>query len=478
MKLGWRYLSTRWQFFIAIAGTSLLLVAIVLTGVRSYFSYNFTEYLAAQERERLSQVALVLGDYYGQQNTRQHSQPAVENNNLNQWQQTLRAIQRDVFFNPDKLNLDTQLAFTQLHLITPSGDTVFGQPIENAVSVAVIVRLSQVGSSQGEPKVVGHLYAPRPEGANAPIDEVFQAQQASAFVFAGLLAVLLAALAAIGVSFVLRKRLLALAKVSRALAKGEYAATADASGNDDISVLAGDMNALANTLAVSREQRRQLLADVAHELRTPLTVLQGDIEAVQDGIRQADSKHQARLHQQVLHLARLTEDLHQLAQADSGALAYQNELCDVSALTKQLVDGYKNRAAQSGLVLTYNVVGTPYELFVDPVRLQQGLTNLLENSLRYTAGPGTINCTLDFTNAEQVSWRLEDSSPGLSAEQCTRLGERLYRPDSARSRSSGGSGLGLAIVRSIVKSHQGSISFAPSPLGGLSVELRIPRGKV
>ncbi|HLV48215.1 MAG TPA: hypothetical protein VKY35_04055, partial [Aliidiomarina sp.] len=199
MKLGWRYLSTRWQFFIAIAGTSLLLVAIVLTGVRSYFSYNFTEYLAAQERERLSQVALVLGDYFRQQSARQHNQPAVEGNNLNPWQQTLRAIQRDVFFNPDKLNLDTQLAFTQLHLMTPSGDTVFGQPIENAISVAVIVDLPK-----GESEVVGYLYAPRPEGANAPIDEVFQAQQASAFIFAGLLAVLLAALAATAVSFVLR----------------------------------------------------------------------------------------------------------------------------------------------------------------------------------------------------------------------------------------------------------------------------------
>jgi len=473
MKLGWRYLSTRWQFFIAIAGTSLLLVAIVLTGVRSYFSYNFTEYLAAQERERLSQVALVLGDYFRQQSARQHNQPAVEGNNLNPWQQTLRAIQRDVFFNPDKLNLDTQLAFTQLHLMTPSGDTVFGQPIENAISVAVIVDLPK-----GESEVVGYLYAPRPAGANAPIDEVFQAQQASAFIFAGLLAVLLAALAATAVSFVLRKRLLSLAQVSRALAKGEYAAAADAQGNDDISVLAADMNALANTLALSREQRRQLLADVAHELRTPLTVLQGDIEAVQDGIRQADSKHQARLHQQVLHLARLTEDLHQLAQADSGALAYQKEPCSVFVLTKQLVDGYKARASRSQLALTYIVIGDPYKVLVDPVRLQQALTNLLENSLRYTAGPGTINCTLDFTNAEQVSWRLEDSSPGLSAEQCARLGERLYRPDSARSRSSGGSGLGLAIVRSIVKAHQGSIEFTPSPLGGLNVELRIPRSKV
>src|SRR5690554_1333204 len=410
MKLGWRYLSTRWQFFIAIAGTSLLLVAIVLTGVRSYFSYNFTEYLAAQERERLGQVALVLADYYSQQNSQQNSQAVLLSANLEQWHETLRAVQRDVFFNPEKLNLDTQLTFTQLHLITPSGQTVFGSSIENAVSVAVIARLATGGT-----QVVGHLYAPRPEGANAPIDEVFQAQQASAFIFAGLLAVLLAALAATAVSFVLRRRLLALAQVSRALAKGEYAAAADAQGNDDISVLAADMNALANTLALSREQRRQLLADVAHELRTPLTVLQGDIEAVQDGIRQADSKHQARLHQQVLHLARLTEDLHQLAQADSGALAYQNEPCDVSALTKQLVDGYKARASRSQLALTYIVIGDPYKVLVDPVRLQQALTNLLENSLRYTTGPGIIACSLDFSNPDYVSWRSEEHTSALQS---------------------------------------------------------------
>lgn len=465
---GWRYLSTGWQFFIAIAGTSLILVALVLLGVRSYFSYNFMSYLEAQERDRMSQVAVVLADYYEQEQTAEDRLGSVR-----AWRRALQAIQRDVFFNPSKLNMDAQLVFEQLHLETPAGRTVFGQPI--ADNVAVYIYLA---NPFGEPHVIGRLSAPKPTGTHGPIDEVFQAQQTSAFVYAGALALLLAAAVASIVSIALRKRLLSLAKVSKSLAQGNYTLKADARGRDDVSALAANMNELAGSLAASEKHRRQLLADVAHELRTPLTVLQGDIEAVQDGIRPADAAHQARLHQQVLHLSRLTNDLYQLSQADLGALVYHWAPCHIASLCATWVDNYQHRASELGLVLTYQVQGENTQLVADADRLQQALTNVLENSLRYTTAPGHVVCTLDMRDAHKVRIRVEDSSPGLTVQQCARLGERLYRPDPARSRSAGGSGLGLSIVQSIVQAHHGQVHFKPSALGGLHVEIELPRNPV
>lgn len=475
----WRSLSTRWQFFVALTGSSLVLIAMVLLGMRSYFTHNFSEYLAAQEYERLSQVAMTLALYYGEQEGEQKSEKSSKQNKeegdkqhvgqsdseLQRWRLALQAIQRDLLFNPNRLNLDSQLTFTELSLFTMYGERVFGEQIAQPLSVAIVV----------EDEVVGLLSTLRPEGAIAPIDAVFQAQQTRSFLYAGAFAVILAAFVAAWLSAMLRRQVHKVAVVSRALAKGDYQARAQVEGRDDLSALAADMNELGAALGRSSEQRRQLLADVAHELRTPLTILQGDLEAVQDGIRPADAQHRQRLHHQVLHLARLTDDLYQLAQADAGELTYSYESYDVEQLTAQLIAANLLRATEKNLTLSYEVKGTPQPVYCDAARLQQALTNILENSLRYTEGSGRIVCQLLFQEQGNVCWQFDDTAPSLTVEECARLGERLYRPDTARSRSAGGSGLGLAIVRSIVQAHQGQLTFQASSLGGIQVSLCLPQ---
>jgi two-component system sensor histidine kinase BaeS len=110
----------------------------------------------------------------------------------------------------------------------------------------------------------------------------------------------------------------------------------------------------------------------------------------------------------------------------------------------------------------------------DPQRIDQLLSNLLENSLRYTDAPGRVAVHLAAGGPGNVTLRIEDSAPGVPEADHAHLFEPLYRADASRSRRLGGSGLGLAICRAIVRSHGGQIEAGSSPLGGLRVVVTLP----
>jgi two-component system sensor histidine kinase BaeS len=108
----------------------------------------------------------------------------------------------------------------------------------------------------------------------------------------------------------------------------------------------------------------------------------------------------------------------------------------------------------------------------DADRLRQVFGNLLENALRYTAAGGRVALSAQAVGG-QLSITVEDSAPGVPDEALSRLAERFYRVDASRSRAQGGAGLGLALCQRIVEAHGGAMSFAHSPLGGLSVTVTL-----
>ncbi|RTE86539.1 MULTISPECIES: ATP-binding protein [Gammaproteobacteria] len=460
----------RTQLFIAIAGTGLLLIALVLLGTRSLFMHNFQEYLAAQERERLTRVAIILADYYEQQQQRYEEQiqrgrwsPEQEITPTSLWREALSNLQRDLIINPERFSAESQLSFVELNLYTPAGNRIFGPEINDPVTIPILV---------GE-QVTGLLSTVRPTGATGPIDAVFARQQGSALLYAGGIAILVGGFVAWLLSIWFRRRIRALADVSQALAQGNYGARAEPKGHDELSELGVDMNKLGAALESAQEQRQRMLADIAHELRTPLTVLQGEIESVQDGIRVADNAHLARLHHHVTHLTRLVNDLHQLAQSDAGALNYEWQTIELSSFVKAIWQDYQVRFTAKQLNAQATWPEQTIDILGDMDRLCQALNNIISNSVRYTESRGEVQLSLSV-NEDAVEVVLEDSAPGLNASQCELLGERLYRPDSARSRAEGGSGLGLAITKAIIKAHHGSIEFEPSSLGGVRVTIQLP----
>lgn len=261
---------------------------------------------------------------------------------------------------------------------------------------------------------------------------------------------------------------------TRQLAEGNYATRMSPSGRDELGQLTRDFNQLAERLQQNEVSRKQWIADIAHELRTPIAILRGEIEALQDGINQPNSSTLASLHQEVLHLQRLVNDLYELSMSDNGALNYKLETCDIIALLHETLDSYGTLLQEQQLSLdTLGVSHQPIFLHGDPQRLQQLFKNLLENSLRYTDKPGRLRIST-WQNSGHIILCFQDSPPGVPDEALPRLFERLYRVEGSRNRTTGGAGLGLSIGYNIVKAHNGMMKAAHSPLGGLEICLSLP----
>ncbi len=258
----------------------------------------------------------------------------------------------------------------------------------------------------------------------------------------------------------------------RDLSQGEYLARVKVESRDEIGGLAAHVNQLADTLEKNRSARQRWMADIAHELRTPVTILKGEIEALADGVRQADERMSASLREEIDQLSALIDDLQTLALSDAGALHMQKNPLNLSNLVGQSVDSFQHRLEarqiQVDVELAHDVI-----IPADQPKIRQVLNNLLENSSRYVVEAGKVKVSLRQNQAE-AELLLEDSGPGLEEEQIARLFERFYRVENSRSRASGGTGLGLSICKNIVEAHGGSIRAEHSALGGLKIRIVLP----
>ena len=193
------------------------------------------------------------------------------------------------------------------------------------------------------------------------------------------------------------RRIRDLASATHLLASGKFDTRVSGDSSDELGQLSRDFNTLALTLEKNEAARRQWVADISHELRTPLSVLRGEIEAFQDGVREATPQAIGALHGEVMKLGRLVEDLYELSLSDLGALTYRRTDTDlgrppaagdrpVPARVRRAGDPPRSRrAARSGR--------SP--LFADPDRLNQLFSNLLENSLKYTDGGGRLKVRIE-----------------------------------------------------------------------------------
>jgi two-component system sensor histidine kinase BaeS len=266
------------------------------------------------------------------------------------------------------------------------------------------------------------------------------------------------------------------AKGIHALAAGDYGHRLEATGGDEIARLGDDLNRLAAALGEHEAARKRVMSDIAHELRTPLAIINGELEAMRDGIRPLDEEQLESVRDEVRHLSTLVDDLHSLTMTDAGTLAYKMAHVDLGELVQLAVDSFRDHAAQKEIGLGYAAPGKAVTLRGDAQLVRQLLDNLLDNAVRYTDPEGSISVALG-KDRQVARLVISDTAPGASEEECGLMFERLYRLDASRNRHSGGSGLGLAICQNIVKAHGGQISASPSDEGGIAVTTLLPLQK-
>lgn len=251
------------------------------------------------------------------------------------------------------------------------------------------------------------------------------------------------------------------------LADGDYSARVEANGSSATRGVVNSFNEMASRLESADQQRRQLLADLGHELRTPLTVIRGEIEAMLDGVHTLDRDTLEPLVGEVAVMERLLEDLRTLSLLEAGALRLHPEPTDLSALVSDIADAYRRRAEEGGVEIVTHT--SPVELVLDPVRIREVITNLINNALRAMPDGGRL--TLDVQPAGAgARVQVADTGTGIEPADQDRMFERFQKGS-----TSSGSGLGLTISRNLIQAHGGSISVDSTPGVGTILTIDLER---
>lgn len=273
----------------------------------------------------------------------------------------------------------------------------------------------------------------------------------------------------------------------RELAAGRPAPAVWTGSRDEVGELARAFTVMVAERSAADQQRRQLLADVGHELRTPVAALRAQAENLVDGVRPADPAALGELLQQVELLAGKLTDFLRLASTDGGAQKLRRRPVQVRDLAEPVVN--QVHLARPGAVIGLDL---PDDLVadVDPDRLAQVLTNLLDNAVRHAGEGGTVTVTAQaLPPGPGLLLEVTDDGPGIPPERWQGVFERFrsWEPVSVGADPAdadgaphpglgGGTGLGLAIARWAVLLHGGRIAVVPAPGAGCRIRVEIPAG--
>lgn len=294
--------------------------------------------------------------------------------------------------------------------------------------------------------------------------------------FAGGTATLLAMIAGLLLARRLSHPLQELHDAVTGVAAGNLQQEVGLRGGGELEDVAGAFNTMAHRLRESERQRQELLAAVAHELRTPLSIIEGNLEAILDGVREPTPNLIATLHTQSALLSQLITDLRDLSLADARQLSLSRRPVDLLALCRESVDAMSLWIEEREVAVEVRGDGDT-TADVDPDRLRQVVQNLLHNAVRFTPAGGRVLITVREAARDPDRWvalEVEDEGPGIPAENLTRIFEPFYRADPSRSRASGGTGMGLAVVRLLVQVHGGDVRAENKPAGGSRFTVQLP----
>jgi len=314
------------------------------------------------------------------------------------------------------------------------------------------------------------------------VDAVFDAQGQAflrqvqqSLVWAAVLAAVLSLALGVLVSRLLTAPLARLTAAAQAIAAGDLSQRVQVQSKDEIGDLGAAFNGMAASLAEAETLRRNLIADISHELRTPLTIIQGNIQAILEGVYPLEMAQMAGLYDETRLLTRLVDDLHDLALAEAGQLRLDRTPVNVSSLARTAAGQFDPVAEAADVKLTLETSEDVPEVLGDADRLAQVLRNLLSNAIRHTPAGGQVTMRVGCSG-EQVTIQVADTGSGIAPEDLPYVFDRFYRGDKSRSRRGGGAGLGLAISRQLVTAHGGHIGVASSPGLGTMFTITLPSG--
>lgn len=272
----------------------------------------------------------------------------------------------------------------------------------------------------------------------------------------------------------LRKLMEAIERV----ANGDFNVNVPIESKDEYGKVVHTFNDMTLRLREAEQVRKRMFADVAHELRTPLSIMQLKLENTQQANQDASPEMLLRLHDEVIRLSLLVDDLHALSLAEAGRLPLDCKRMDLKVKMKQIVNDAKIEAEENGLSIYLSSNSESVYIKADARRITQVFINLLINAIRYTPKGGTITVEIKDNVIEQeqayTCVSVSDTGMGIPEEEIPHLFDRFYRVEKDRSRHTGGTGIGLSIAQQFVKAHGGFINVASQLNEGTTFTVYLP----
>lgn len=472
---------------------ALLLVVLIGGGVDTFLvsrstRTQFRQYINQNGRTIAQQLAPTLAQYYARQGNWQGVENLLNNpwssmmmndgmGMMNEWDWGMWQGMDEMWMgndmmgnanNPwDMMGLRLLLADAQGTIVADSAGQDVGRtisPADLSAGVPILVGDQQVGT-------LLPLYA----GTNTPNaagDFISTINQST--LLAGIIAVAAALLLGSLLFFQIVSPVQRLTSAAQKIAAGDLSQRIPTQSQDEIGALAMAFNQMADSLAQHEELRRNLITDVAHELRTPLTVIQGNLEAMLDGVLPTSPQEIATLRDETALLARLVSDLRLLSLAEAGQLKLERVKTDPAELVARAVEPFRVQAQSSQIELTMEIAPNLPSINVDADRIVQVIRNLLSNALRHTPSGGWVTVTCRRDKSDNLLFTVADTGEGIPLDDLPFVFDRFYRADKSRSRASGGSGIGLAIVKQLVEAHGGKVWAESQPGQGTTFGVTLP----
>lgn len=276
-----------------------------------------------------------------------------------------------------------------------------------------------------------------------------------------------------------------LTRASEAMSRGDYRQQIPVRGGDELGRLARTFNEMSKQVATSDRAMRDFLANVSHDLRTPLTSIRGFAEAIADGTAKGPAVAEVAgiIATEAERLTKLVEQVLLLSKLESGQTPLASERFELSTVVEGCAERSRHRAAARAIDVL--VKAEPVEVVGDPTKIEQVITNLLDNAVKFTPTGGAVTVTLSHVGGltgsgprrPAAALRVHNSGSSIDPAELPRVFERFYQADRSRTyRPDGtpGSGLGLAIVREIVHAHGGEVRGESDPARGTTFEVVLP----
>jgi two-component system sensor histidine kinase BaeS len=368
-------------------------------------------------------------------------------------------------------HMDTRQPFTLTnqngYVITSNGNFKAGDKVpESEFELGIPIKQNDT--------VIGVLVPVRIPFQGNPRELEFIERTNLTLLYGALIGAVIALFLGIVLSRTITRPIRELTRATHAVSEGDLDQKVQVHSNDELGELAKAFNKMSAELLRSVNARKQMTADIAHELRTPLSLILGHAEAVHDGVLPPTTENFEIIREEATRLEHLVNDLRTLSLADAGELTMSFQPIDPGRLLQEVSALYQYQTQKKNISLELDIASPLPTLELDPGRITQVLTNIIDNATRHTPEGGTIVLAAKQID-KTVEISIEDSGPGLPPQEAEKIFERFYRADSSRQREEGGSGLGLAIAKSIVQAHSGQVSAGSEPGKGLRVVISLPQ---